>query len=83
MKHYHDAGITVHVYYFINRDAVDSNPDSDSGWFDLDSDSRKKGWIRIRIHEKRGGFGFRFEMPGFAHHWSVCLSVTIPKVTRY
>ncbi len=61
----------------------DSNPDSELKSKNPDSDSRKKGWIRIWIQEKRvesdsdgfgfkvSGFGFRFgfEMPGFAHHW--------------
>ncbi len=43
-------------YFIIIRVGADSNPDSDS---------RQKGWIRIRA--KRGEFGF--EVPGFAHHW--------------
>ncbi len=37
-----------------------------------DWDSSQKGWIRIRIQDKRSGFGFGFgfEVPGFAHHCS-------------
>ncbi len=51
---------------FVNRGELDSNPDLDSDWLDsdLNSDSRKKGWIQIQW--RRGGF--RFEMPIFTHH---------------
>ncbi len=74
MSHYYDARIAVH--YFVDRDGLDSNPDSDSDCLDSDSYSRKKVWIRFLIHGKRSGFGFGFgfEMPGFAHHWSTSIT---------
>ncbi len=50
--------------HFINRVRLDS----DSDWLDLDSDSSKKGWIRILIQGTTwmGGFGLGFKM----HHVS-------------
>ena len=53
--------------FFISNEP-DSNPDLDS---------REKGWIRIGNQAKRGGFGFGFMVPGFAHHsfeWTMIIS---------
>ena len=49
----------------LRKKVMDSSTDSNQ--WDSDSDSKQKGWIRIQC--KRCGFGFGFEVPGFAHHY--------------
>ena len=52
---------------------LDSNPDLDSNQvdLDLDLDSRQNGVdLDLDLDSRQwGGFGFGFEVSGFAHHW--------------
>ncbi len=47
---------------------MDLNPDLDSNQVDLELDSRKNGVDLDLDSRQGGGFGFGFEVPGFAHH---------------